>query len=291
MLRRARFTIRPATIDDAGELAGLYIESFGASIPLPRDAPDVIETAGASRLLQTGHAFLVALLGDTIAGAVRHGDRDGIAWLDLLVSAVPGAGAALLSAVERRAQDRGLRLVHAAVPDGSPVELFFSRHGYVGYSRETDSEGRSWLHVERRLPLLTVRQQRRSDAESIASLTGREAWVFEQNVLPGWFVASDGDRVVGAVSVSDLGGGMGEVSVPALLDDYRGRGLEVWMVERAATHGETGGYHTLQLAADPSLEPLARDLEDRRWFREGDHYVKRLAPRAARDGRDRSAGG
>lgn len=287
MRPRAQFHIRPAATDDAGELASLYIDNFGAAMPLPRDAADVIEPAGASRLLQTGHAFLVALLGDTVVGAVRHGDRDGIAWLDLLVSAAPGAGAALLRAVENRAQDHGLRLVHAAVPDGSPVELFFNRHGYVGYSREADDQGRTWLHLERRLPLLTVRQQRRSDAEAIAILTGREAWVFEQNVLPGWFVASDGERVVGAVSVGDLGGGAGEVSVPALLDDYRGRGLEVWMVERAATHGETGGYHTLQLAADPTLEPLARDLEDRRWFREGDHYVKRLAPRAARNGPDR----
>jgi hypothetical protein len=50
------------------------------------------------------------------------------------------------------------------------------------------------------------------------------------------------------------------------------------MVERAATHAETGGYHTLHLAADTSLDAVARDFEDRRWFREGNEYVKRLAP-------------
>ena len=229
-------------------------------------------------MLQTGNSFLVAQLAGALSGAVRQGDEEGVAWLDLLVSQMPFAGAALLSAVEMAAQDRGIRLVHAAVPNGARVELFFNRHGYVGFSRDVDEAGNSWLRMERRLPLLTVREQRRADAATIGALTGEDTWMLEQHALPGWFVASDGERVVGVINVSDAGGGTGRLSVPRLLETYRGRGLEVWMVERAATHAETGGYHTLLLAADPSLDPLTRDLEDRRWFRDGAQYVKRLAP-------------
>jgi GNAT superfamily N-acetyltransferase len=168
--------------------------------------------------------------------------------------------------------------VQVTIPDGDRVEAFFSRHGYVPFSRERDERGRPVLRLERRLPLLTVREQRRSDATAIGRITGEDTWMLEQHALPGWFVASDGERVVGAIHVSDDGAGTGRIAVPALLDSYRGRGLEVWMVERAALHAETGGYHTLVLAAAASLDPLKRDLEDRRWFREGDVYVKRLAP-------------
>jgi hypothetical protein len=158
------------------------------------------------------------------------------------------------------------------------VEAFFSRHGYVPFSRERSEDGTPILRLERRLPLLTVREQRRSDAAAIGAITGEDTWMLEQHALPGWFVASDGEKVVGSINVSDAGGGNGRISVPRLLDSYRGRGLEVWMVERASVHAETGGYHTLSLRADPTLEPLKRELEDRRWFRDGGEYVKRLAP-------------
>jgi GNAT superfamily N-acetyltransferase len=249
-----------------------------AGLPVAAFPSEVTAPAGIARLLQTGHAFLVATYESSIAGAVRHGQHEGIAWLDLLASSRPYAGAALLQGVEARAQDQGLRLVHVTIGESDRVEAFFSRHGYVPFSRERDRDGQAVLRLERRLPLLTVREQRRSDAAAIGRITGEDTWMLEQHVLPGWFVASDGERVVGAINVSDGGAGVGRIAVPALLDSYRGRGLEVWMVERAALHAETGGYHTLVLAGDPRLEPLKRDLEDRRWFRESDGYVKRLAP-------------
>ena len=276
MIPRHRFTIRSADTDDAPALAALYSNTPG--MPYPAGTSEVATAAGAARMMQTGNSFLVAEFDDVVMGATRHGDDEGIAWLDLLVSKVPFAGAALLGAVEMSAQDRGLRLVHTAVPNGTRVDLFFNRHGYVGFSRETDSAGNAWLRMERRLPLLTVREQRRTDAAAIGAITGEDTWMLEQHALPGWFVASDGERVVGVINVSDGGGGTGRLSVPTLFETYRGRGLEVWMIERAATHAETGGYHTLLLAADPSLDPLTRDLEDRRWFREGGDYIKRLAP-------------
>jgi GNAT superfamily N-acetyltransferase len=268
---RGRFAIRPADTDDAGAMAALYA-SADAGFP-----GEIAGSGGIARLLQTGNAFLVAELDGHIAGAIRHGQSEGIAWLDLLVSVRPFAGAALLQAVEGRAQDQGIRLVHGAIRDGGRVEVFFARHGYVPFSRERDDAGNPLLRLERRLPLLTVREQRRSDAAAIGAITGEDTWMLEQHALPGWFVASDGEKVVGAITVSDAGGGKGRISAPALLDSYRGRGLEVWMLERASIYAETGGYHTLTLAAVATLEPLKRDLEDRRWFRDGEVYVKRLA--------------
>ena len=150
MIPRHRFTIRSADTDDAPALAALYSNTPG--MPYPAGTSEVATAAGAARMMQTGNSFLVAEFDDVVMGATRHGDDEGIAWLDLLVSKAPFAGAALLGAVEMSAQDRGLRLVHTAVPNGTRVDLFFNRHGYVGFSRETDSAGNAWL----RMPLPSV---------------------------------------------------------------------------------------------------------------------------------------
>ena len=40
---------------------------------------------------------------------------------------------------------------------------------------------------------------------------------------------------------------------------------------------EVIGFHTLELPATVELDAMQRDLEDRRWFREGGVYVKKLA--------------
>jgi hypothetical protein len=169
--------------------------------------------------------------------------------------------------------------VRTRIPEVGILEDYFARRGYVGISRETAPEGERKLVLEKRVPLLTVREQRRSDAEAIEALTGEEAWLFEQMPRPGWFVASDGDRVVGAIAVKDGGGGLAKVMEPALAAGYERRGLEVWMVERAAYYAETNGYHSAELPLSAVTGPLERALEDRRWFVEGERYVRRFVGR------------
>jgi GNAT superfamily N-acetyltransferase len=261
------FTFRIATTDDAAAAAALFARSGLAGAPA--------SPAEFERMTQTGHAFLVAERDAALAGLVRFHDDEGITWFDLLVSGVPGAGRALLHAVVRGAQDRGLRLARTRVPDHRPLPEYFSRAGFLPIGRETDAEtGEPLLVVERRLPLLTVREQRRADAAAIAELTGEDPWVFEQGARPGWFVAADGDRVVGAIACRDGDGGVAAISEPVLRDDYRGRTLEVWMIERAALYAETNGYHTAGLPAAPSLERLRKELEDRFWYLDGQRYVR-----------------
>ncbi|MCZ7577230.1 MAG: hypothetical protein M5U18_09415 [Dehalococcoidia bacterium] len=98
--------------------------------------------------------------------------------------------------------------------------------------------------------------------------------MFEQGARPGWFVAADGDRVVGAISCRDGDAGLALISEPMLRDDYRGRTLEVWMIERAALYAETNGYHTAELPAAPSLDRVRKELEDRLWYLDGTRYVR-----------------
>ncbi|MCK9519579.1 MAG: hypothetical protein M0R74_11230, partial [Dehalococcoidia bacterium] len=229
-------------------------------------------------LAQTGHRILVAEHDGAVAGFVRWWDHEGIAWFDLLASSVPCAGRELVRAVGRAAQDAGIRLARATIPDDDVYAEYFGRLGYLPVARAPLPGGEPGLVVERRLPLLTVREQRRDDAHAIAALAGEDPWVFEQGSRPGWFVASDGDAVVGVISVRDAGAGVAEIRPPVLDPAYRGRGLEVWMVERAGLYAETNGFHTGRIAAAPELEPLRRDLEDRRWFHEdtpaGPAYVR-----------------
>ena len=258
-------SIRLATTDDADEAAHLYAQA---------DLPNAPTTPGAFELMtQVGHAFLVAEDEHGLAGVVRLHDDEGITWFDLLVSAEPGAGRELVRAVCRGAQDRGIRLARAIVPDEFPLPEYFSRLGFLPVGRG-ETAGQPTVTVERRLPLLTVREQRRADAAAIAELTGEDPWVFEQGARPGWFVAADGDRVVGVISVTDAGGGLAHLSEPTLLDTYLGRGLDAWMVERAAVYAETNGYHTAELPAGPRTNPIRKTLEDRLWYFDGERYTR-----------------
>lgn len=226
-------------------------------------------------LAQTGSNVLVAACDGAIAGIVRWWtDDEGIAWFDLLASDRAGAGRTLVRAVGRSAQDAGLRVVRCAVPEDGPLDAYFGRMGYLPVGRRT-ADGASEFVLERRLPLLTVREQRRTDAAAIGAVTGDDPWVFEQGARPGWFVASDGDTVVGVVGVRDAAPGVAAITPPVLLPGYEGRSLEAWMIERAALYAETNGYHSATVAATPALRRLQRDLEDRRWFAEGDEFVRR----------------
>jgi len=231
-------------------------------------------------LAQTGHRILVATRDDKPVGFVRWWDEEGVAWFDLLASVAPGAGRELVRAVGRAAQDAGIRLARTVIPDDSLIEEYFGRLGYLPIARQPLPDGSPGLVVERRLPLLTVREQRRSDAEAIAALTGEDPWIFEQGARPGWFVAADGDRVIGVIAVRDAGRGVAHLRPPVLVSGYEGRGIEVWMIERAGLYAETNGFHTARLPATPELERLHRDLEDHRWFLEdtpdGPAYVRRF---------------
>lgn len=259
------FSIRLATTDDADEVAGLYAQT---------SLPNAPATPGDFELMaQTGHAFLLAEDDHGIAGVVRFHDDEGIAWFDLLVSAEPGTGRELVRVICRGAQDRGIRLARAMVPDEFPLPEYFSRLGFLPVGRGT-ADGRPVVTVERRLPLLTVREQRRADATAIGELTGEDPWVFEQGARPGWFVAADGDRVVGVISVVDAGGGYARLSEPLLLENYLGRGLDVWMIERATVYAETNGYHTAELPTGPRTNPIRKALEDRLWYFDGERYTR-----------------
>lgn len=269
------FEIRPAGEDDVHGLAAVYSAVCGY-YPAAFVTGMEIRATDIATLLQTGHAFLIAELERAVVAGVRHREDEGIASFDLLASDRAGAGRALVAAVERMAQDGGIRLVRTRIPEAAILLDYFGRRGYTGISRESRKDGGETVLLEKRLPLLTVREQRRSDAGAIAALTGEDPWSFEQMARPGWFVASDGERVVGVISVRDGGGGLARIAAPTLAAGYGGRGLDLWMVERAAYYAETNGYHTAELPRPESLRRKERALEDRSWFVEGERYVRRF---------------
>jgi GNAT superfamily N-acetyltransferase len=270
------FHVRPAVPEDSAEAARVVAAAFaglGESFP---EAP-AIDASRFELLLQTGSDVLVAEHDGRLAGVVRRWQEDGVAWLDLLASARAGAGRALLRAVEHGAQDRGCRTVRLEAADVRGLPDFFQRAGYSPVSRTKTLAGHSMLTMEKRVPLLTVREQRRGDGPFIERLTGRDGWLFDQQPQAGWFIAADGEHSAGVVWVQDHGAGVATVATPLLVPGYEGRGLEVWMIERAALWAETNGFHTLELAVDGTTKPLERTLEDYGWFVAAERaaYVRR----------------
>lgn len=276
----SRFAIRIADSDDAPALAALLAEAFAdANACYPEPSPPSADDLAVR--MQTGEAFLLAELPGEIAGALRwHRDEDGIAGFDLLAARVAGAGRALIRTVEARAQDGGLRLVRAELPDEPRLAGYFAALGYLPVGRtiaDFRDESVAILTVERRLPLLTVREQRRSDAAAIAALAGEDPWPFEQGARPGWFVASDGDRVVGVIQSRDAAG-VAAIREPVLAPRYEGRGLDLWMVEHAAGYAGTHGSHTAELPLTERTTTLLAALEERGWDLDQGRgsYVKQL---------------
>lgn len=229
--------------------------------------------------LQTGHACLVAVDGETVVGAVEWWIAEDIASFELLCSVRAGAGRSLVTAVEILAQDEGARLSRCEAPAGDILEDYFSWLGYLPVASET-RDGTEWLTFERRLPLLTIREQRRSDAQDIAAMTGRDAYPFEMSPRRGCFVASDGEQFVGVAWLTGEGS-EGRVEGPWLLPAYEGRGLEQWFLRRLAYHARHGGYHTVRVGATDALVAIGRELEDLRYFRSGEDFVCDLAAVAA----------
>jgi len=278
------FTVRRFAAEDAPAADAILRAAFDGC---EAEYPEATAAAarGLAMLAQTGHNLLVAEAGRRLSAVVRWRAEDGVATIDLLASGIPGAGRALLRGVERTLQENAVRYARLAAPEGTLLEDLFRRHGYTPVGRSQPAPGGPvMVTLERRLPLLTVREQRREDAEAIATLTGEDPWPFTQGRRPGWFVLADGDRVVGAVSVRENGRGLARVRTPALAPGYTGRALEVWMAERAALHAETDGALTVALDATPALEALRREFEERRWFLEGQTFVKHLgAPRTPGD--------
>lgn len=278
--------IRPFAPDDAGAVDALWARAFAGFEEELRGTAEALGR-GSALMTQTGSTLMVAEAGGAVVGAVRWWQADGIAWWDLLVSERAWAGKRLIRAVEATAQDHGLRIVRVEAPDGSLLEDAFVRYGYLPVMRPAPGAGApAMATLEKRLALLTVREQRRADAAAIAAIAGEDPWPFEQGGRPGWFVAADGERVVGAVAVRDAGAARAEVRGPWLLDSYRGRGLELWMAERAASYAETNGFVVIGVDAG-ALPGPRRDSEDRRWFLEGTgpaaRYVKRLGHGQAPD--------
>ncbi len=254
-------TTRTAEPEDAAAVASLYSSSPLAAAPRTASAFEL--------LLQTGHTFVIAEADGEVDGAVRWWADEGIGWFELLASWRPWAGAELVRAVERACQDRGIRLLRCRCPDEDIFAAYFARLGHLPIGRAAGTDGEPELLLERRLPLLTVREQRRADAAAIGAITGEDPWVFEQGALPGWFVTADGERIVGVVSCADAGRGLARVGPPVLLPAYRGRGIELWMIDRATEYAETNGFHTAELDAVSALEPLRKGLEDRYWVLDG----------------------
>jgi hypothetical protein len=283
------FTTRSATPDDAEGAAHVLAAAFRGRDHVFSDAKRAASAAGFALLLQTGHAFLVAEDEGVPAGVVRIHEDEGILWFDLLASCVPGAGRELARAVDRLAQDRGIRLVRTALPDTPPLTDVLQRWGYLPVARrKREIEGNivAELVLEKRVPLLTVREQRRTDADAIASLAGVDPWPLAQGARPGWFVLADGDRVAGVISVRTGRDGVAEIAAPVLARGYGGRGLELWMLERAATFAETNGAHTARTAVIPAFSARERELEFWQWFREDEEFVRRFRGRPLTEARE-----
>ena len=274
-----QYSIRQATQDDADAIGWLYdnVRRMGnVHLFAGAEAP----TASTFRvMLQTGSFFLVAEWAGRSVGAIRTWGDEGVAWFDLLVSGRGGAGRALLRAFEAGAQDGGMRLARGRVPDAPLFPEYFTRRGYQPVARETVAGGPIWT-LERRLPLLTVREQRREDADAIASLTGEDPWPLSQGSRPGHFVLADGARIAGFIKVVDGGAGHARLTEPVLAEGYTSRKLEVWMIERAASDAGNRGFTTAEVGPALALGVLRRELEERQWFIDGspnrDPFVKRL---------------
>ena len=266
---------RPARPEDALAADKLLHAAFDGREGLIAGTREVL-AEGVATLLQTGHAFLLAEHEGRLAGLVRWREREGVLWFDLLAAALPGAGRELVRALEQLAQDHGWRSVRSLVPEGSALEDLARWWGYFPVGGETPPGLATQVVYERRLPLLTVRAQRRSAAAAIAALTGEDPWPFEQGVRPGWFVLADGDRVAGAISGRVGRDGVAQIREPAVAATHLGRGLEVWMVGRVALWASTEGAHRAIVTATPALERYTRAFEDQRWQREGDVFAQQL---------------
>lgn len=257
------FHVRQAAPEDAPRAAEVLALAYQGREEQFREIPE-LDAARIEMLLQSGADLLVAEAEERVVGVVRRWQDDGIAWLDLLAASRAGAGRALVRAVEHGAQDRGCRTVRLETPDLYGLPDLFQRWGYSPVSRSV-KEGTSLLTMEKRVPLLTVREQRRGDGPFIERLTGRDAWLFDQQPQAGWFIAADGEHSAGVVWSRDRGSGVAGIATPLLVPGYEGRGLDVWMIERAALWAETNGFHTLEVELDETTRPLERTLEDYGW--------------------------
>jgi hypothetical protein len=265
------FEVRPFQPGDAAAVDDLWRQAFSGF----EEGLATVEEAlakGDALLAATGRTVLVASgAGTSCAGAVIAWDDEGIGWFDLLVAGRPFAGRPLVKEVERWAQVRGLRTLRAQIPPDPGLLAYFS---FLGYREIAAAPGGGSI-LERRLPLLTVREQRREDAARIGELAGVDPWPFEQGARPGWFVLADGARVVGVVSVAETGFGEAAINVLVLETLYQRRGVETWMLGRAGTWARTNGYHTVTVPAALVANLAERDLEDAGWFPEGTRFVLR----------------
>jgi hypothetical protein len=222
--------------------------------------------------MQTGTRFIVAEAAGELVGVARYREEEGAVVLDALASARAGAARSVVHAVERLAQERGLRWVRIEAAEECGVGELFPRWGYqpVARSRMQAGEGgitREWTRLvfEKRVRLLTVRPARSDDQLALAALG------------VDWPAASvtiidDGGVVAGAVRTSRRGFGEGELGRPVIAESHRGRNLEAWLAEVAARSAATNGMALLHARS----EEWPQDLLARGWREEPGGYVREL---------------
>ncbi len=272
------FNVRTARPEDDAAVAGVITRAFDEH----RDLYDVsrwmpVETVRTH--FQTGSLFFLAERSDRPAGACRAWERDGIYWISALASLQPGAGRALTEAVERAAQDSGIRLVRFEGPEELGLDALFERWGYRVVSRERRPAGvdgmlREWtaLTFEKRVRLLTCRPGRHGDEAALAGL-GIDA------APASITVAVDGDEIVGAVRIQRRNSMEAELSDCRLAPGYEGRGLDLFLATVAARSAAIDGM--LRLYVHRSGWPGT--LVSRGWQEEGDWYVRELGDVAVID--------
>ena len=134
--------IRPAEAADAPALAALlnhWIETTAVTVnPVPKTADDILGMIAAKAA--TGHAFLVAVEGDTLIGQASYGQfRPGEGYrtcMEHSISLTPdakgkGVGRALMAAIEGHARAAGARQMIAGVSgENADGRAFHERMGY-----------------------------------------------------------------------------------------------------------------------------------------------------------------
>lgn len=147
-----------ATAGDAGAILAAQYRAYESEAALYGGVtlPPQVETVEALEALFATHVVLKAVVGETVAGAVRGYEQEGTCYIGRLVVAPEhqgrGLGGALLAAIED------------AFPGVQRFELFtghrslknlglYARRGYREFRRQRDSENVTLVFLEKRSSL------------------------------------------------------------------------------------------------------------------------------------------
>ena len=144
--------MRPATVDDAHEIASL-LHDFNTEFSTPSPGPAVL--APRLRTLLAGDVTFALLAGTPAVGFALVTLRPNV-WYDGLVAlldelyVVPprrgqGIGSALVEALLEQARQRGIDLVEINVDEGDvDAQRFYERHGFA--NTEPNSTERAFYY-------------------------------------------------------------------------------------------------------------------------------------------------